>query len=152
MTDVCGIRSSGSMFGGSWVECQRVVTAYLGTADIPDKAGWDQGLQQAGWFASGGQSQPPLYYTKNATIQIDWMRQPATPGPMQGAGALTVRYSNPAYREQKSVDVATFFPRYQYVVMVTVNDDYYPVRAIPSSPPPQNDHACYTGSGRCIGG
>lgn len=150
VTDVCGIHSSGAVFGPSAAECDRAVTAYLGANDAPADDGWDQSLRKAGWYRNSDDPQQPIQYLKTAGVNVDitWMRLPATPAPLRQAWD----YTSPVYREQRTVDASTFYPRYGYVVMVTTQDQYYPVPPPPSPPPSPNDHACYSGSGTCIGG
>lgn len=137
VTDRCSTLR-GKFDNGGRVECYRVVTAYLGTNAPPD-ASWDQSLRRAGWFNREDRSppfgDPPVAYLKPPVdaVELDWVKQPATPAP-QDDGTLATPGAV-VDRERRTVDTAMFYPRYQYIVTLTVSDRYYPLNS--ASTPPQ---------------
>jgi hypothetical protein len=138
VTDRCSTLP-GEFDNGGRVECYRVVTAYLGTSAPPD-ARWDQDLRRAGWSNRQDRSppfgDPPLGYLKPPVdaVELDWVKQPATPAPQDGGTLATP--GAVVDRERRTVDPAMFYPRYQYIVSLTVSDRYYPLNPV-STPPPR---------------
>jgi hypothetical protein len=129
--DGCAATARASVGSRSWVECDRIGTAYLGVdgdlAPFLDTA--DRALRQAGW-QSLHQPDPVhgqttvLYYDQSpVTVRLGWGQRPSAPA-TAGAGRPLGDW---VYRERRPADMAPLISRYRYLVTVAVDVVYFPV-------------------------